>query len=116
MAVLATASVEDTLDIGTKVLAMLDRCEDNVPDDYSRGQAPSIAAILREAKLRSWRTFHKKAHLVHVFREVCAPHIEITPTRHIGGSSEDMEDKMRISDTRPEAVGRAVLAALSDAE
>lgn len=116
MAMSATASLEDLHEIGTKVLAMLDRCKDNVPDDYSRGPAPSIAAILRETKQRSWSAFHKKALLVGVFREVGARQLEITPTRREGGGSQDIDDKVRLSDIEPEVVGRTVLAALSDAE
>ncbi|MFO0994406.1 MAG: hypothetical protein U1E67_21035 [Hyphomicrobiales bacterium] len=115
MATLAIVSLEDPHEIGIKVLAMLDRCADNVPDDYSRGPAPSTAVILRETKQRSWSAFHRKALLLGVYREVGARQLEITPTRRAGGGSEDVDDKTRISGDDPKEIGRTVLAALSDA-
>lgn len=115
MALLATALPSDPRDIGLKVLAMLERCEDNVHDDY-RSPAPSIAVILREAKLRSWRTFHKNAQLVSVFREIGAPQLTVTPSRHVGGGSEDIDEKVRVSSINPDDIGATVLAAFADAE
>lgn len=116
MAVLAIASLENARDIGARVLEMLDQCVDNVPDDYSRGPAPSVAAILRETKQRTWGSFHKRALLVNVFREPGAPQMRITPTRRAGGGSEHVTDKVRVSGINPEEIGTAVLAALSESE
>jgi hypothetical protein len=115
MNVLATALPVSPSDIGVKLLAMLNECKDNVPDDYSR-KMPTNEVILREAKVKSWSAFHKKAQLVSVFREINAPLIELTPNRHVGRWSEDITEKVRTCTTEPEEIGNAVLAALSDAE
>lgn len=115
MDVLATALPDSPSDIGLKLLAMLNACKDNVLDDYGR-KMPTNEVILREAKVRSWSAFHKKALLVGAFREINAPLIELTPCRHVGRWSEDITEKVRTCTTEPEEIGIAVLAALSDAE
>jgi hypothetical protein len=114
--VLETALPDNPSDIGVKLSAMLKECKDNVPDDYSRGGVPPTDIILRETKLKSWSAFEKKSLSVSVFREINAPLIELTPNRHVGRWSEVITKKVRTCTTEPEEIGKAVLAALSDAE
>jgi SRSO17 transposase len=115
MDVLATALPDNPSDIGVKLLAMMKEYKDNIPDDYSR-KMPTNEVILREAEVKTWSAFHKKAQLVSVFREINAPQIELTPNRHVGRWSEGIDEKVRTCTTEPEEIGIAVLAALSDAE
>ena len=116
MAVLATASKDDPRDIGLKLLAMLDECKDNIPDDYSGGPSPALAVIIKEAKQRSWSAFHRKAISVGVFHEINGKQIEVTPSRRVGGGATDIEEKIRHCGLDPAEIGTTVLAALADAE
>ena len=116
MAVLATASKDDPRDVGLKLLAMLDKCKDNIPDDYDRGPSPALAVIVKEAKLRSWSAFHKKAISVGGFQETNGNQIDITPLRRVGGGSTYIDEKIRHCGLDPIEIGTTVLAAMAESE
>jgi hypothetical protein len=115
MALIATASRNDSAAIGKQLLAMLHQCKDNIPDDYAGGPSPAIAVLMKTAKQRSWRAFHARAVSVNVFRELQSDVVRITPSRREGGGSVPIEEKVRCSSTDPLELGSTVLAALSEA-
>jgi hypothetical protein len=116
MSIIAFAEKSDPQTIGIKILEMLDKCIDGVPDNYERKPSPSLAMIVREAGLRSWSAFQKSALLITAYQKPGDNKIEFEPWRRVGGGAILTEGKSRISGLDPTEIGKTALETFTDAE
>jgi hypothetical protein len=113
MSEVAISSLIQPQDLGEKLLWILDKCIDNVRDEDVSGKNPSTIAIPAKAGLRSWRSFQAKSLYVGAFRELKSSIVELTPGRNVGGGSDGILEKQRLSGVDPLELGNNVVVAFS---
>jgi hypothetical protein len=105
----------DAAEIGSQLLAMLDKCIDNVPDETVGGKHPTMSAMAAMAGLRSWKSFQVKSLYVSAFRELKSGVVELTPALNSGRGWNDIDDKKCLSGIDPSELGKNIAIAFSHA-